>query len=534
MISSGQSNYPNDFDLFPTSGASTLIYVVDQERDPITGIILVSGTPTKGLQINSPYTIIQKIEQTLGKNPQGIYSTVDERITNLVAGLGVYVHSSGDSMFGNLSAGVSGTYNIGSASSPFNIIYANQFIGSGTGGGSGTGTITSVNDYTGPDVVLAASDVGAYPVTGGKINGFASVGTSNIVSGNSLAVGHSNHVQGVDTFGAGVGNNVQGQHGGAFGSYNTVLGVDAFSQGENNNSKGRASVTFGNGCTANGVYDFAAGYNCQTYGGVNVAMGGRCLASGNYNAVFNNGWAQGNQTFAANQGKAYGDNSSAFGQFSEARGAFSTALNLETKAWGDNSLSIGLSTVASGNQSLAGGDTSITRNYNGLAFGSFCEANGDTSIGLGRLAIADHTRSIVLASNDSIPTHSTAIEQITLGFANGVVLTSGTNLLPTVSGQSIGVSGNAFNGYFTSINDDVVVIAQSNIVASGICNGFNVTFVLPQTPYGLSLRVYDSTGKRFFQDAVVTPGDFSLSSATITMFTPPVSGLSIICDYNFI
>ena len=75
-LNSGTTNYPSNYDLYPTSGSSTLTYVIDQERSPITGLIMVSGTPIRGLQVNTVYGIIQAIEQTLGINPQSIYGDI--------------------------------------------------------------------------------------------------------------------------------------------------------------------------------------------------------------------------------------------------------------------------------------------------------------------------------------------------------------------------------------------------------------------------------------------------------------------------
>jgi len=173
-ISSGTVNYPSDFDLNPLSGSSTLNYVIDQERNPITGIVSVSGTLIRGLQINTPYSIIQKIEETLGLNPQSTYNTVSERLDNITfsGSTGVYVSISGDTMVGTLYAPtisgtiisggnysidghmiptVSGISDLGSVSNPFRTVYADDLVDtSGTsmflkidGSNSMTGTLNA-------------------------------------------------------------------------------------------------------------------------------------------------------------------------------------------------------------------------------------------------------------------------------------------------------------------------------------------------------------------------------------------------------
>jgi hypothetical protein len=144
-INTGSTNYPNDYDLNPISGTPTLSYVSDEVRNNITGIIVESGTVIRGIQINPAYKSIQAIEETLGINPEGYYNSVAERLDNIVAGSGIFVHVSGDTMYGPLTMGsgvsilpeVSGASDLGSASKPFGTIYVNNIIPAPSGGAVG-------------------------------------------------------------------------------------------------------------------------------------------------------------------------------------------------------------------------------------------------------------------------------------------------------------------------------------------------------------------------------------------------------------
>ena len=63
-----------------------------------------------------------------------------------------------------------------------------------------------------------------------------------------------------------------------------------------------------------------------------------------------------------------------------------------------------------------------------------------------------------------------------------------------------------------------------NIIPTGVVNGSNSVFVLPDTPVAGTLCVYVDLG-RLIKDV-----DFTLVGATITTVVPPVSG--IVTDYR--
>jgi hypothetical protein len=126
-ITSGISIYPSGFDL--NASGATMVYVADEVRDPFTGNVVTSGSEILGVQINTAYTAINNIEQTLGLNPQGDFSTVADRILSFetISGSNAYVKKIGDVMTGNLSL-ISGA-----AISLVNVISSSGVNWSGTG-----------------------------------------------------------------------------------------------------------------------------------------------------------------------------------------------------------------------------------------------------------------------------------------------------------------------------------------------------------------------------------------------------------------
>jgi hypothetical protein len=129
-IASGSTLYPVDYDLFPSgTGTATIAYVADEQRDPNTGVILVSGDTIIGKDINAAYTIINQIENILGLDPQlGIATstTVSDRIAYLEAsGNTVFVKTAGDTMTGALRMSGSSTIYVNSLSSS-GIAWAND------------------------------------------------------------------------------------------------------------------------------------------------------------------------------------------------------------------------------------------------------------------------------------------------------------------------------------------------------------------------------------------------------------------------
>ena len=136
-INSVISIYPSGYDL--NVSGSTMTYVYDETRDPNTGNVISSGSQIIGIQVNTGYTAINNIEQTLGLNPQGSYATVAARISNIetISGSNAFVRKVGDSMSGNLQlisgAGISFA-GLASLSAPSGMNW------------NGTGTLSIINN----------------------------------------------------------------------------------------------------------------------------------------------------------------------------------------------------------------------------------------------------------------------------------------------------------------------------------------------------------------------------------------------------
>lgn len=172
-INSGLSIYPSGYDL--NASGSTMAFVYDETRDPYTGNVTSSGSQIVGLQVNTGYTAINNIEQTLGINPQGNYSTVGARILAFesVSGSSAFVKRVGDSMSGNLSMISGASISVG------------QLISASGLGWSGAGAFTITT--TGPLTINTQSSVlassGSTTInTGQLLNINAGSGLGTIIS----------------------------------------------------------------------------------------------------------------------------------------------------------------------------------------------------------------------------------------------------------------------------------------------------------------------------------------------------------------
>jgi hypothetical protein len=101
----GNSNYPENYDLQPTGATTpTVSYVLDQLRDSGTGIITQSGDYVIARQVNSIYTIIQKMQEVVGINPEDIFNSLADRLNYLqYSGSLAFVALTGGTMLGDLT-----------------------------------------------------------------------------------------------------------------------------------------------------------------------------------------------------------------------------------------------------------------------------------------------------------------------------------------------------------------------------------------------------------------------------------------------
>jgi hypothetical protein len=100
----GNSNYPDNYDLNPTGATTpTISYVLDEIRDENTGVITQSGDTIIAEHVNTIYTIIQHMQQTLGLDITDVFNTLQDRLNYLqYSGNLAFVPLSGGSMFGDL------------------------------------------------------------------------------------------------------------------------------------------------------------------------------------------------------------------------------------------------------------------------------------------------------------------------------------------------------------------------------------------------------------------------------------------------
>ena len=102
----GTSNYPGDFDVDPTglSVNPSLEFVLDEIRDGVTGVVTQSGNKVVAIDVNSIYSITDKIERVLGTNPQDTFDTVASRLNYLAySGVLAFLPITGGSMAGALT-----------------------------------------------------------------------------------------------------------------------------------------------------------------------------------------------------------------------------------------------------------------------------------------------------------------------------------------------------------------------------------------------------------------------------------------------
>ncbi len=577
-LSSGTSNYPNNFDLFPTSGTPTLVYVIDQERNPITGIIVVSGTQIRGLQVNSTYTILQTIEETLGINPQGIYASVADRFTAIAisgAGAGVFVNVSGDTMTGDLNMfdvdilpTNSGIGNLGSAARPFNTLFVNNISGVSIGV-TGAFVHISGDTMTGPLLISGSTlSVG---------DGVMAIGADSTAFGlNTLAAGDQSHAEGSNTVASGTGAHAEGGNTQALNFFAHAEGSNTIASGTFSHAEGSSTIAGdsgahaeGNSTRALGSLSHAEGGGTQALGSTSHSEGATTIASGaSSHAEGSSNIAYGNSSHVEGSSTiAYGDSSHAEGNQTIADGTYSHVEGLQTFAHngtgghaegiqtisaGNGTHAEGLGTIASGNFSHAQGNATQalgdysnsggfnTRAYgqNSFAHGSNAIASGNTSFSLG-WGTAQHDYSFVIADPSDAVT-SSSVRQMSIQMISGVRFMSGsngeTNLYPEVSGHNfVGTNDLPFSGVHTrTINNNVVTSAVYNEVPSGAIDGSNSTFTLLFAPYNTSIQTFKNGLYMAVSGIGANSIDFVLSGNTMTFIVPPASGSTIISNYVYL
>ena len=359
---------------------------VHKSGDTMTGglsIQSVNGLQTPSIRYSGTLAISgnnitedgQQINLTSHNGP--IIEDANTEIQMLVNGSPMMdVSPSGMIVYNNVIPSTSGTVNWGLSSAPFNILYANGLVINGV-------AITPSGIIASGNFVLRTGDTmtGSLNVSGASIN----VGSGNtfVSSKDILVVGSNNVASGLYSFSQGWFNIASGDYSSCQGAYNRAYGLASHAEGWFNIASGDCSSCQG---INNRAYGFASHAEGGAHTGSNYAIGVASHAEGYLTQAIG---------VAAH---AEGVGSAAVGNFSHSEGQNSTT-------WGIYSHAQGYYAVASGNTSFAAG-------YNPKALHDYstvlCDQNGATS---------------------------TANNQLTLGFAGGVALTSGTHITLVSSGN---------------------------------------------------------------------------------------------------
>jgi hypothetical protein len=183
-------------------------------------------------------------------------------------------------------------------------------------------------------------------------------------------------------------------------NYSTAFGYSTLAGGE-------ASTAFGNMTIAGGDGSVAMGILSTANGTASFAAGGSS-ASGYASTALNGSDASGDYSFAAGSATyAGGDYSTALGYFTHATGDYATTLGYWTQANGLHALSMGYLTGASGENSLSTGQYTAASGNHTTAMGSYVSTN-------------DNEGAFIIGDNSTtLPTNSTARNQMTMRFENG-------------------------------------------------------------------------------------------------------------------
>jgi len=280
------------------------------------------------------------------------------------------------------------------------------------------------------------------------LNGSTSAvfGTNNLVNGQAdLAVGTNNVLSGTSALIFGYANSSNANQTLTGGDHNLNAGIGAVVFGTNNVASGQYTTIVngaGNTANANAQHSFIAGVNNNLYNLETAAIGGTHTVSGLYAmAVNKQNSAGGQSSFAAGeQNLALGNWSTTFGYQNQALGQYSVA-------GGQGSIAYDNYTFALGYQNTAVGDYAQALGHSTTASGNFAHTFGNHvfAAGSGTMALGDGQAFTYTGTQDNT---------LYLRFLNGVVLTSGTNLVPEASGvQNLGSSSLWYNNvYVNNIN----------------------------------------------------------------------------------
>ena len=565
-----QSMIPGTGHTFDLGGPSN--YIRNVYADNITASSLGSGSTINGAIIQNPQlsgNLAALSGATIGSSGNPLSTLYVSNIVSNVS-TGVYVSKAGDSMTGNLTmtgtanilTANSGTTNIGSVSSPFGTIYANNIVSTGSSaqyvlkaGDTMTGILNVPQiQYTGNLNLSGTVSVNTYA---GQILDQAQQITLTTAGGGAIIVNGQTQTQLLNN--------------GVLKSVITASGTDLY-----DNIWPNTSGTLSVGTATNpfhaiyadniiptnvsgvGLYVLKVGDTMVGTLNFSSGVGIQLLQSGTSNV--GSVASPLNAIYANNYYGAGG--ASLLGAYVATTGGTMTGnLNFS----GGNITATGNLTISNGFPGdiavNAVGNLFLTAGNGGIYFtgNSFTASPAGPVIiggGAGSVEILGGMYGVFVTGNNGPISLTTTLQPMTFTAQNGFLIdTSSTSLDPVIkmsnnpatyldivgntkfsgnavpNGSGVYALGSAslpFTGvYAKTINGQVASIKVYNEIPSGSANGINAQFYTAYLPVSGTAQLYRAGLRQ-------TPGgvDYTISGSGITFTVAPVSGNNILVDYE--
>lgn len=429
--------------------------------------VLISAIPASGGYINIPSGGSILINST-GSHATGV------RIIGAVT-IGSGAFASGDSSLG-VGMGVLTTGNfslaVGFESKAFgeySAAFGQGSIASGLGSHAEGNQSIAFGNYSHAEGSAFAYGDASHAEGGSNSVVPKAFGSYSHAEGQStVASGSESHAEGLGTKAFGSSSHSEGQGTQAYGDYSHAEGTDTVASGNYSHAAGSSTITIGDASFAGGDSSQAYGFASAAFGdgsqswepfsfaeGSSIASGTYAHAEGQSQAFGTMSHSEGEDTIAQGQAAhAEGGNSEAQGSYSHVEGYLTVAVGDYAHVEGLEGSGIGIASHVEGNNCVAYADYSHAegrfseaRGYTSHAQGYGCLTSGDFAFAAGQDAFALHNNSMAFA--DSLGVSTTAVNQFMLGFSNGIVLRSGTNVLNATSGTNdLGSAANPFRAIY--------------------------------------------------------------------------------------
>lgn len=460
----GSSNYPSNLDLLPTGSTSpTISYVLDEIRDG-NGVVIQSGNKITAIEVNSIYTIIDKVENVLGYNPEGSFADVSSRLNNMqFSGSLAFLHLSGGNIFGPVD------FISGSTLTVTNMV------------GDNLTTILSgnTNIYSSGNIGLASTGNLTISVANASITGLAlTIAGSNVVMNGNASNTLSSSVNQIVLTAASTSINS---------SIIPLTGssVDVGSTGSFINN------LYVNNIISTGIGGGVNGYVTQS----GSVMHGNLQFTGNAGIILTTG---SNITNIGSGTNNLGDSNNPFS------GIYTKVLHA--------SFISGLSPVTFLSDIILNPGSTLTASGTGVVIGSITNPI-DTIYATHIVGATGLDANLLVARSGS-----SMFGNLTISGNANIVLNSGSNVTVVSSGNSnIGSTGSYIgNVYTNSINNRPLGTMVFNELMTGTTNGVNRTFWLSNIPasnfamiFVSGLYTRPSVDYVFSGSAVVFTGSFA-------------------------